>query len=220
MSTQEKKIDKAKKFYNNFAKNYDNARYISKQQKSKDIVAKKIYLEFAGEIKGKKHLDCGCGTGRMLELFSSKGANVTGVDTSEEMLKISNKKVPKAKLIQGSIFKIPIDNESFDIITCSQVLTHLNEYIRPLKEFKRLLKDDGVIIIDIRNRYNIMNFLSSIVQWLKNSDYRPHYTTVCNIRRICKKLGLKVTDVIGNDTKIHRGFAKQFKINLTIRITK
>ena len=46
-------------------------------------------LELLGNVKGKKVLDYGCGSGIYLKLLKERGANIKGFDISEEMLKIA-----------------------------------------------------------------------------------------------------------------------------------
>src|SRR3990167_6368968 len=64
-------------------------------------------LELLGNVKHKKILDFGCGTGIYAKLLTKKGAIVKGFDISEEMLKIAKQENPKLDLIMGSGYKIP-----------------------------------------------------------------------------------------------------------------
>lgn len=70
--------------------------------------------------KNSKILDLGIGTGQSAEKFYKAGHEITGVDLSEEMLKISKKNLPMAKLIQldieRGINKLNIGAESFDSV--------------------------------------------------------------------------------------------------------
>jgi len=58
--------------------------------------------------------------------------------------------------IVGDIEKrLPIKDKSYDFIVCSEVLEHVIYPRRVLKEFRRILKDDGKIIITLPNEYNL-----------------------------------------------------------------
>lgn len=98
--------------------------------------------------KGDFILDVGCGTGRYSKLLAKKGANVIGVDFSRNMLKIAKRKVRKAEFKQSDITKrFPFKDKTFDKIICSLVLSHIKNINPVLKEMKRVLKDEGFIIL-------------------------------------------------------------------------
>lgn len=180
-------------FYDNFARNYDQNRYRSDQQKKIDERAKSVVLDLAGDVEHKLMLDCGCGTGRFADLFEQRGARVVGMDTSENMIKIAKKKVPSAEFVIGDVFNMPFKERQFDILVCSQVLTHLHEYKKPLLEMKRIIKENGTITIDIRNILWPFRPLQILKQKIaRNREYAPHYTHAGNIKKICNSIGLEI----------------------------
>ena len=185
-------------FYDNFARNYDQNRYRSDQQKKIDERAKSVVLDLAGDVEHKLMLDCGCGTGRFAGLFEQRGARVVGMDTSGNMIKIAKKKVPSAEFVIGDVFSMPFKERQFDIVVCSQVLTHLHEYKKPLLEMKRIIKENGTITIDIRNILWPFRPLQILKQKIaRNREYAPHYTQAGNIRKICNSIGLEIEEFRG-----------------------
>lgn len=48
-----------------------------------------------------------------------------------------------------NIFPYPIENKTYDVIYCNHTLEHLDDITKVLYEFKRILKDDGEIIIKV-----------------------------------------------------------------------
>jgi ubiquinone/menaquinone biosynthesis C-methylase UbiE len=187
------------KFYNNFAKDYDESRYKSEEQKITSDITKQIVSELLNNIRGSLILDCGCGTGRFTDFFIKKNARVIGIDMSENMLKIAKKKIPSATFIKADIFSLPFKNKIFDAVICSEVLTHLHSYKEPLLEMKRVLKDEGIIIIDIRNilwPHRLFTLLKRMIK-RADKDYYPDYVSVWRIKRICNKIGLKVDQFRG-----------------------
>lgn len=94
-----------------------------------------------------KILDAGCGTGLLLQKLQSYG-QVTGVDISCEAIKHAKKRGLK-EVYHSSVERIPLKNNSFDVIVCIDVLYHrqVRSDIKALKEFYRLLKPGGVVII-------------------------------------------------------------------------
>lgn len=104
-------------------------------------------------IKNKKVLDYGCGTGKFCLFLSDCGADVTGVDISEEMLKKARtidtaKRIAYQQINSGSL-PIVSDN-SMDYVTMTFVLCILDipsEMKKILQELYRVLKKDGKLVM-------------------------------------------------------------------------
>ncbi len=103
-------------------------------------------------IKGKKVLDVGCGTGRMAFQLVKKGAAVTGVDFSEQMLEKARSK-PLAKKINFVLHDfskgLPFPDRSFDTVTSFLVLDHVQDVDRFFAEAKRVCKPKGSIVLSV-----------------------------------------------------------------------
>lgn len=94
-------------------------------------------------------LDAGCGTGKMMERLSKYG-KVTGIDYSELALSYCRRR-GLADLQQGSITELPFVDQTFDVITCFDVLYHLNVKSddAALREFYRVSKSQGLVLINV-----------------------------------------------------------------------
>ncbi len=104
--------------------------------------------------KGDRILDCGCGEGFHLvvlnELFP--GIQLYGLDYDDKVLqkaRQANKK--NVKIVQGDIYRLPFKNEFFDKIILSEVLEHLDDDSKALKEVCRALKKNGILVITVPN---------------------------------------------------------------------
>ena len=201
-------------FYNHFAKAYDESRYSSEEQKITDSITKQVVLELVGDTKNKLILDCGCGTGRFVEFFTRKSSRVIGVDISENMLKLAKAKIPNANLSRVDIFFLPFKANTFDVIICSQVLTHLHNYKEPLLQMRRVLKDDGAIIIDIRNilfPYALFDTLKRAIR-KSSEEYYPNYVSILRMGKICNGIGLRIDEFRGAGLSIKvRGIERMKK---------
>ena len=64
---------------------------------------------------------------------------------------------------------------------------------------KRVIKDGGIIIIDIRNMLWPYRFMTIIKRFLTgaNEDYQPDYVSIWKIKKICNRIGLKISDFRG-----------------------
>ena len=119
-------------------------------------------LSLLGNIKGKKILDFGCGTGIYAKNLTKKGAKVHGFDISREMLNIAKKYAPEATFKQGSGYDIPF-NEEFDIVIASLVLDYFKDWNKVFKNVKRRLKKNGIFVFSIGN---------PVAECRKNIKYR------------------------------------------------
>ncbi len=92
-----------------------------------------------------KILDAGCGPGAMLPTLAEYG-DVIGADISDEALKYA-RKIGKVK--KGNILDLDFADETFDLVVCMDVLYHtwVEDEARALKEFNRVLKKRGILLI-------------------------------------------------------------------------
>lgn len=119
--------------------------YLVKRSKFSFLLRKILYKPLAKEFKGKV-LDVGCGLGEFLELYP----NSYGIDTNHFAIKYCRSK--NLKCFLGSAYKIPFKNNFFDGLLCSNVIEHLNKPKKAIKEFKRVLKGRGKLIIIVPTR--------------------------------------------------------------------
>lgn len=108
-------------------------------------------ISLLGDLKGKRVLDAGCGTGRNLVKLLAAGAVVTGVDISPNMILESQKVLQQkgfvAELRVAPLDSLPFPDQSFDIILASSVLDHIKNLKTVLSEFVRLLRPGGKLVI-------------------------------------------------------------------------
>jgi ubiquinone/menaquinone biosynthesis C-methylase UbiE len=101
--------------------------------------------------KNAKILDAGIGSGRLAAILSQKGFPVTGVDISDEMLKIARKNAPEARILKADIKSLPFKSE-FDAAVClGRTTTYMltdTDVKKLLESLYRALKEGGVLVID------------------------------------------------------------------------
>ncbi|NMC51352.1 methyltransferase domain-containing protein [Candidatus Kuenenbacteria bacterium] len=99
------------------------------------------------DIKGKTILDVGAGTGRLTLRLAEKGADVTAIDISPEILKILKKKNNKIKTMVADAESLPFPDNSFDIIVAAFLIVHLKDPKYFFTESYRVLKPGGILAI-------------------------------------------------------------------------
>lgn len=130
-----------KEGYDLFAPHYDDSfKLLSGFEKGQ------LFSVF-GDMKGKKVLDLGCGTGRILGELKLFGAEVTAVDISEEMLSKAKKKHPDVEMIVADAENLPFENDYFDVVTATFLIVHLKNPEIAFDEVYRVLKSGGEFVL-------------------------------------------------------------------------
>ena len=130
------------------------AREIERSYTAPEIVLQRsCTLEALALHSGEYVLDAGCGTGFLTqELAMAVGSNgwVVGVDNSPAMLELATQRcqgLPQVHLKQGSVEELLEKKETFDAVTCTQVLLYLSEVSQGISEMHRVLKRGGRIAV-------------------------------------------------------------------------
>lgn len=129
------------------------------------------------ELKnGDKILDLGCGDGYysyLLSRFSLK-IKVTGIDNHVAAIESAKRQVRKknVQFIIGNAEKLPFPKNSFDKIIMSEVIEHVSDDIKVLKEARRVLKEDGILILTTPNKD--YPFLWDPINWILEHFFNFH----------------------------------------------
>ncbi len=106
---------------------------------------------------GMKVLDIGCGRGKLCFAFFEAGAQVTGVDYSDDAIAIATAAYKEwigvnLQFIQGDFLAMSMNESCFDLIILADVVEHLehNALLRLLEICRAILKDDGRVLIHTR----------------------------------------------------------------------
>jgi len=106
------------------------------------------------DLKDKYILDCGCGTGEYVAELLNYSAHVYGVEYSGNKLGVFKHKHQKQNaLIRGDIEKLCFKSRSFDFVLLNEVLEHIPNELKALKEISLVLKAEGFLCIFSPNRF-------------------------------------------------------------------
>lgn len=142
----------------NLSKYYESNNYISHTDSKKSIIdkiyqlvknytlKKKLKLINSFNIEKKTILDIGAGTGDFLSVCKKNGWETFGVEPSEKARLLAKN---KNLVINKSLNKL--SKKQFDIITLWHVLEHIPNLTEYIKEIKKLLKPNGILIIAVPN---------------------------------------------------------------------
>jgi O-antigen biosynthesis protein len=112
------------------------------------------YRAAAALAAGRRVLDAGCGTGYGTQMLVHAGSqSVHGLDSAPDAVRATARLTGgAAEIVQGDIHQLPFDDASFDLVVCFEVIEHVEERDRVLAELRRVLTDDGLLVISTPNR--------------------------------------------------------------------
>ena len=156
LTDKQEKQEKIVTMFDDIASTYDLANRVLSF--GIDIQWRKKGCDKAFEVLGKKELtqvtDVATGTGDLLiywkEQAKKNGVNIekyVGIDPSVGMLEVARGKVDFAEFIEGKAQKLPIADESTDVISISYGIRNVVDRVEALQEFNRALKPNGIVVI-------------------------------------------------------------------------
>ena len=154
------------------------------------------------DIGSKFILDVGSNDGILLSKLLNKNIKCLGIDPSENVSDIANKKGLKTIVgffDKNSVYKIKNNFGKPDLITASSVFTHLEDPSAFFKNCKNLLDEGGKIIIEVEYLADIVNNFSFERFYFD----RPHYYSLNSLIKLAEPHGFKLEDA--NLINIHGG---------------
>jgi 2-polyprenyl-6-hydroxyphenyl methylase/3-demethylubiquinone-9 3-methyltransferase len=124
-------------------------------------------LEFINQhvaLKGTKILDVGCGGGILCEAMAKTGAFVTGIDAEYYAIETAKKHANENQLVidyQCTPIE-EFEHNSFDVVTCMEMLEHVQTPELVLEHCKRLLKPNGLLFLSTISR-TVKAYASAII---------------------------------------------------------
>ncbi len=178
LTDKQEKQEKIVHMFDDIASTYDTANRVLSM--GIDIQWRKKGCDKAFEILGKKELgqvtDVATGTGDLLiywrEQASKNGVTIdkyVGIDPSVGMLDVARKKVDFAEFIEGKAQKLPIEDNSSDVISISYGIRNVVDRVEALQEFNRALKPNGLVVILEFTKQDRRGFVDKVVDFgMKN----------------------------------------------------
>jgi ubiquinone/menaquinone biosynthesis C-methylase UbiE len=112
------------------------------------------------DVRGKDVLDVGCGGGIYCRAFAEMGAKrVTGIDFSKEMIRTAQEKskdYPQIAFFVGDALDTRLPGSQYDVILERALIHHVTDLEACFREAYRLLKPQGVFIVQSRTLKNIL----------------------------------------------------------------
>lgn len=132
--------------YAHWALSYD-------QETNALIVLEEVHVDpLLAQIPFTRVLDVGCGTGRYALKLARRGASVTALDQSPEMLTVARQAAQQEGLsidfrLSSLEDGLPLEAHQFDLLVCALMLCHVHDLVHAAQEFARVLHPGGYLLI-------------------------------------------------------------------------
>jgi ubiquinone/menaquinone biosynthesis C-methylase UbiE len=173
---------------------YDSQREGNKYRQKKRALELKYFLDLIDKQEGENVLELGCSSGFLTKYLGK----VVAIDTSEDMIKITQQKNKSAKCLHADMFEIPFKDNTFDKVVTMRVWNHLDEedLRRALKEVKRVLEKNGMLIFDAEDDSFLRRFVAYLYQGITRiTGFTIHQYSLEELKKILDEEGFKIEEV-------------------------
>ena len=215
------KQEKIVSMFDDIAPTYDTANRVMSMGVDKSWRRKACDLayEFSAKDSLDKIVDVACGTGDMMDFWKNRAeksgiaiGEIVGVDPSNGMVDVARKKYPKFNYHISKATEIPLEDASADILSITYGIRNVVEREDALKEFNRVLKKDGLVVILEFMKNENPSFLGKIRDFYMNKilpkiggfisknleayEYLPNsigdFSTVANMQKELEAAGFEM----------------------------
>jgi ubiquinone/menaquinone biosynthesis C-methylase UbiE len=176
-----------------------------------------LALSFLAKNSGDKLLDVGCGNGSLMFKVPQNFNLICGVDISpsriQEAQKLAKQKFPSNNDLHFSVCDIDkgisFPDATFNTVICLAVLEHIFDPFSVVREIHRILKNDGILILEVPNiaylKYRIQLLFGKLPVTSSPLNWREigwdgghlHYFTKKSLSKLLEESGFKILKVSG-----------------------
>lgn len=156
-------------------------------------------IELLAPKKGEKILDLGSGTRDLANALTKYGAEVVGVDKSENMVKQAIKKYPHISFKVQDATALDYDGE-FDAVFSNATLHWVRPPIQALRAIYRSLKSGGRFVAEFGGKGNIETITAEIMKQKKDAgienndeNFRWFFPSIAEYSALMEEVGFRVT---------------------------
>jgi ubiquinone/menaquinone biosynthesis C-methylase UbiE len=147
-------------YYDEFAKTYEDHRRPNRADGYHAMIDD-LELELLARYgRGKRVLECGTGTGLLLERIAGFASHAKGIDLSPGMLEKARER--GLDVCEGSVTDLPFDDASFDVTCSFKVLAHVPDIAQALREMARVTVPGGHVIAEFYNAWSLRGLVKRL----------------------------------------------------------
>lgn len=172
---------------------------------------------------GGRLLDVGCGAGSVADLARASFQRVCGCDLSIHALRRASLRGMAVACVDLNAGVLPYRDNSFDCVTCLEVLEHVVDPLRLLKEVRRVLRPQGRLVLTTPNIRYFRNILKLVLEgrfphtttdtfvW---GGGHLHYFTRADLAQLLGEAGFAHWQFVVNEKQ----FARSWKRRLLVKV--
>jgi len=128
-------------------------------------------------VAGRQVLDAACGEGYGSALLASSASRVTGVDLSAESIDHAQRRYRSANLEfrVADCLALPFPDDGFDCVVSYETLEHLSNHDGLLREFRRVLRPDGCLVLSSPDKAVYTDKLKNRNEFHRRELYRAEF---------------------------------------------
>jgi SAM-dependent methyltransferase len=135
--------------------------------------------DLAATESPRRVLEVGCGEGVVLATLAARlpGTRFDGLELDETALRQARARCPVATLVRGDACELPFEDQSFDLVVCLEVLEHLPEPVRALRELRRVARGGCLLSVPHEPFFRAGNLLrgKNLARLGDPSDHIQHW---------------------------------------------
>lgn len=156
----------------------------------------KVVTEMVG-FRPKKILDVGCASGWFLKMMINKFPECRGygVDVYKNAVYFGRENYPNLDLRVADAHRLPFSNEYFDVVVCNEVLEHVVDPIKVLLEMRRVVKKEGLIVVEMDSGSWLFRTIWGCWTYLKGKVWHDAHIQVFDtkmLKETIERAGLRV----------------------------
>lgn len=186
---------KIKDYYDKLSRVYDKSVLGNRYEKYRfDCITNKI-LGLIPKKKGLRILDVGCGTGtfNILPIINHlRDADIYGIDISREMIQVASRRFTKLRFKVADAHRLPFESDFFDVVISRQVLEHLKEPFRALKEMGRVVKKGGTVIVSTPSWFGLIAIPYFIKKKIGKMQPIDNWFNPFSLKNLFRQAGLEI----------------------------
>ncbi|MGO8734230.1 MAG: class I SAM-dependent methyltransferase [Terriglobia bacterium] len=156
-------------------------------------------------------LDIGCATGVFFDNFAKGNWRLYGVDTASLGVNIARTKLG-AEVFNGTLAEAQYPSSFFDVVSILDTLFYEPDPRSTLIEIRRILKDDGLLAVEVPGfTYTLLRNRGPIC-WLLDrmwngyaASFHLYYFSPRSLRLLLQAAGFRVTKIIPEQASLGRG---------------
>jgi SAM-dependent methyltransferase len=126
---------------------------------------------------GSRVLDVGCAAGYFLEVMKDGGHDVWGLEISAPIAEEARRRLGEERIHIGGLEGAPYAPGQFDLVTFWDVVEHLPDPVDALRRARRLLKPDGLLLIETQNvESHFARLMGRRWQHFKQAEHLWHFS--------------------------------------------